>query len=101
MRSMDKRSNSRWLWGAVEVGAAGGEKKSHKKGNKRIALTLLPRKGEAIKGKPRGKGSRVSELPSADDSGNLGSDLEDYDTGTDLNDRTASEICPQYRDANG
>ena len=50
----DKRSNSRLLHVAVEVGnRETKQKKSHKDGSKRISVALLPRKSEASAG-PRG-----------------------------------------------
>ena len=53
----DKRSNSRWLWTAVELGRKGGEKKSHKHKNKRVAMVLLPGKESAPDNKLRGNDS--------------------------------------------
>ena len=49
----DKRSNSKWLWGAVEVGY---KKKvyTHGAGNKRFTFNILPRPLAAPDGKPRG-----------------------------------------------
>ena len=43
----DRRSNSNWLWAAVECGQKGGPKKSRKLGNERVAMVLLPRKADA------------------------------------------------------
>ena len=60
--SKDKRSNSRWLWTAVECGKEGGQKKSHKNHTKRIAMTLLPRKADAPENKPRGKESLLKVM---------------------------------------
>ena len=51
----DKRSNSQWQWMGVEIGTKSGEKKSHKLGNKRVTIGLLPRREDAPHGKPRGK----------------------------------------------
>ena len=60
--SADKRSNSRWIWGAVEVGLQGGAKKTHKDGSKRICLQFLPRKADAPRGRPRGKQSLLNVM---------------------------------------
>ena len=53
----DKRSNTRWAWIGVEVAGADKVKKSHKLGNKRVTIGLLPRKADAVRGKPRGEES--------------------------------------------
>ena len=45
----DKRANSCWVWTAVEVGKSKEDKKSHKTGDKRVAISLLPRKADAPK----------------------------------------------------
>ena len=55
--SQDRRSKSRWIWAGVELGPEGGNKKSHCDGTKRIAMTMLPKKKDAPKGRPRGKDS--------------------------------------------
>ena len=39
----------------VEISTKSGEKKSHKLGNKRVTIGLLPRREDAPHGKPRGK----------------------------------------------
>ena len=41
----------------MQLGKEGGRQKSHKDHNERIAMTLLPRKGDAPQGKPRNKDS--------------------------------------------
>ena len=49
----------------VEVGKKGGEKKSHRLGNKRVVISLLPRKSDAptgAKGGPRGTKSLIAQV---------------------------------------
>ena len=58
----DKRSNTRWAWIGVEVAGADKVKKSHKLGNKRVTIGILPRKADAARGKPRGKESLQKQL---------------------------------------
>ena len=48
----DKRSSSRWLWGAVEVGSKTSGEKSHKLGNTRVSIGFLPRQKMRRKGSP-------------------------------------------------
>jgi hypothetical protein len=57
--SKDKRSNksTQWLWLAVQTGKDGQQPRSHKVGNKRVAMDVLPDASRAPKGKPRGEES--------------------------------------------
>ena len=50
---MDTRSNGMWLWAAVTVGK-GTELFTHGNGLKKFTFRFLPKKSDAINGKPRG-----------------------------------------------
>ena len=52
-KKADTRSDGRWLWAAVSVGH-GTTTYSHANKMKRFAWKILPSKGEAVDGKPRG-----------------------------------------------
>ena len=60
--TQDDKRKSRWLWAAVECGSKSTGKKSHKLGNKRISMGLLPRAADAPDGKPRGTKSLTPVL---------------------------------------
>ena len=44
----------RWIGAAVELGQRGGHPTSHKEGNQRVSMVLLPSVADAPDGKPRG-----------------------------------------------
>lgn len=59
--SVDRRSDSWWLWVAVTVGK-GKSRFTHANGKKRVTFHLLPRPEDAPAGKPRGTESLMKVL---------------------------------------